>query len=167
MTTTPRQLSDAIQADYEEILESRPEETRRLERWRAARLITGWMMFSYLAVCVTPMVLALTTWSLAWLSVAILFGFVAPLILVPGITIWTVAAVTMSRLESGQRSHMFTTYGITVDRTVTPAVYSVSGIPVTWLKPELRRTRELLAGLQMNEPTGNAPSKAEPAVEKE
>lgn len=144
-TATPRQLSDAIKADYDEILAGRPEESRAIERWTTVRTIAGWTAASVFIVMLVMLLASVFTGSLlGFLFFAIIF-IGAPVLYGPAFILWLVATLNASRLETQRRESIFTLYGITVDRSHEPAVYSINTIPATWLKPELHRTRTLLA----------------------
>ena len=64
MTATPRQLSDAIQADYDEILAGRPDETAAIARWTLARSIAGWIALGTILGPLALLVLTMMTGSL-------------------------------------------------------------------------------------------------------
>lgn len=146
MTATPRELSDAIRADHDEILGARPDETRSLDRWRIVRTISGWTAFGVAITVLGMLVLSLGTGSLIGFILWALLSLGAPLLFIPAAIVWVVAAVTTIRIEAKRRERMFTLYGITVDYTIDPPVYSVGHLPASHLKTELHRTRAILTG---------------------
>ena len=144
MTATPRQLSDAVQADHDEILASHDAWTRPVERWTLVRTISGWTALAIAITVFATLVLSALTGSLvSWILFLLLF-IATPVIVVPAAVLWVVSVITVSHLRARLGEKVYALYGITVDRTVEPAVYSVGNLPVSWLKPELHRTRALL-----------------------
>ena len=89
------------------------------------------------------MVLTILTGSMLVLLLSPGAFFATPFVIVPAAVVWLLATFTAARLEEKRREAMFTQYGITVDRSVTPHIYAVT-VPATWVKPELHRTRALL-----------------------
>lgn len=145
-TITPRHLSDAVMADYDEIVRGDfAAETRAIDRWGVARSVSGWVAAGSLFVAAIILLLSVTTGSLvAWILLLLMF-LAGPLLFIPAFVVWLVSAGTASRLEQSLASKMFALYGITIDRAVEPPVYTIGALPVSWLKPELHRTRTLLA----------------------
>lgn len=144
MTATPRQLSDAISADYDEIVAGRPQESQALASWTMTCTIAGWVVLGSIIAQVALLVPAVVTGSMLLLTLFVLTLFASPLLVVPAIVLWLVALVISTRLAEKRREAMFTRYAITVDRTVSPPVFSVT-VPPNWLRPELHCTRALLA----------------------
>lgn len=143
MTATPRQLSDAIQADYEEVIAARPDETAAIARWTHTRTVAGWITLGTVIGFAFLVLLTMLTASL-FAFVLLVFAFIgSPFLVIPGFIMWLVASTHVSRLEAARREAIFTTYGISIDRSVSPHVYSIA-VPATWVKPELHRTRALL-----------------------
>lgn len=160
MTATPRQLSDAVKADYDEILEGRTEESRTIERWSSVRVISGWISFGVALAVFGTLLTSLVAGSLLGFIVFALLFIGAPLLFVPALIVWAVATTTAASLESKRRARMFALYGVTVDRSVEPHVYSVGTLPVSWLKPELHRTRALLTEGALPEVSDTDPAAA-------
>lgn len=146
MTITPRQLSDAIKADHDEILDGRAEEARAIGRWTLTRTISGWIAAGIAIGVAGIFVMALFTGSGFGLILFAMLVLISPLLFSPALLVWFIAAMNVHRLEARRREMMFTQYGVTVDRTVAPHAYSVSGLPAAWLRPEMHRTRTLLLG---------------------
>lgn len=159
MTVTPRQLSDAIKADYDEILAGRTEESHGIERWATVRTITACIALGVVTSMLITLLTAFAEPVLAFFVFVPLF-FAATTLLIPAFIVWAAASLTAARLEAQRREVMFTEYGIVVDRTLTPHVYSVANLSRSGLEPELRRTRALLAE---DEPVLDV-SDTEPAV---
>lgn len=146
MTATPRQLSDAIQADYDDIVDGHADESRSINRWATVRSTAGWAVVVILVGMFTALLASLAVGSLLGFLAACLTFFGMPFLLIPALIMWAVATATVAQLEAKRRERMFALYGITIDHSVEPPVYSVGTLPVSWLKPEMHRTRALLAG---------------------
>lgn len=143
MTASPRELSNAIQADYDEIVEGRVAESARIGQWETAAAVAKYMTFGVIWVMILTPILSLLAGSLLGLVILSMMVFSSPIVLVPTAIVWFVATRTVIDLRAKRREAMFTLYGISVDATVKPEVYSV-GVPAAWLKPQLHRTRAIL-----------------------
>lgn len=141
--TAPRQLSDAVKADYETILSNRPVETSRIRAWKRTRLIAAAIGVGVIVGWLALLTVSVAVGSFIGISLALLTGAASPFILVPALLLCVTAQVAIYSLERKRREAIFTLYGITIDDSITPPVYALA-IPHAWVKPELAHTREVL-----------------------
>lgn len=142
--TTPRQLSDAVKADYERLAAEHAQKHPGAEKWQTARNVSKWIAFISLVVIVTSILFAATTATFGGFLLLVLVFPLVPLVLIPAFIVWVVAMVTIDSHRRRTDEAMFTEYGITVDRSIEPPVYSVT-IPYAWLPMKLVYTRKILA----------------------
>jgi hypothetical protein len=141
---TPRQLSDAVKADYDRIVAANTTDAASTARWNLTRQIAGWLVVGPSAFVILLLLGAVGLQSLVLGAMFFVLTPFAPFIVFPAAIVWFIGVLAADSVHKRSREWMFTEYGITVDQSVTPPVYSVSGLPVTWLKPELTETRRLL-----------------------
>ena len=141
--TTPRQLSDAVKADFDRLIAQRTADTAALDRWGITRAVAGWITLGVVATVLFGLLLALSFGPLGVVLLAFLGVFISPVLFVPAFIVWAVAQSAVYQIRRRAREALFTEYGISVDRSITPHVYAVS-TPDRELHPELVETRKLL-----------------------
>ncbi|SDH48239.1 hypothetical protein [Microbacterium sp. 77mftsu3.1] len=159
MTTTPNALSDAVKTDYDELVT--PLTARQqFERWRAVLLVATLVLVGIVIGGVVSTILFTFAGPTGGIVAAIVTG-VEPLLLVPAFAVCLYALKQTKRYRAQERETMFTLYGISVDASTTPHIYSI-GVPESWVKPALVNTRKALR----DAPVPAAPDdvKAEPAA---
>lgn len=141
---SPRQLSDAVKADWDRIVAEQPERTRNLERWVLVRNIAGGVAaVTFLLTLVVFFAGIVLQAFLAVLAGIFLAATTVPVVVISGI-VWAIALIRVDAIRKLERERMFTLYAIRVDERVNPPVYTVT-VPGGWLHPDLTATRELLS----------------------
>lgn len=158
--TTPRQLSDAVKADYDRLVALDAAGASTLARWVLTRTISGGILLGVAATLVLLTLGALSGSALAAVLLVMLL-FSGPFLVIPAVSVFAIAVTTVAAKRRGIRDRMFTLYGIDVDESITPAVYRVN-VPDRWLHPQLTETRRVLGG---ERPGAPAPAPAVPARE--
>lgn len=137
--TELRDLSDAVKADYDRLMEKQTRELATADRWKMVRDLSAAVLLCYVGVLFVLVLWAALTGSLMAMGVATMLSLKAPEVFIVGGAVLCASVFRAHTLSRQLREKMFTLYGIAVDETITPHVYSAP--PRAFVGPQLESTR--------------------------